>query len=708
MKKVFRSALSIALSVCAALLCLPLSSISSSAEKGEENLALHKTYKIKSDACTDYSGPACEKGKKDMLTDGIYGDTKDYYGGKWAHFVKGFGRSITVDLESVCAVDKVQAYFIQHKDDGIYCPVKTDVYLSENGSDFQKVDSVESPVRNTENGYIRVEFLSETKKYKARYVRIHFDVQVNLFIDEIEVYGSKDTKGASELKPDFSDKEESKEDFYFDNRKELGVRDIICFHNGYNDDPSVVCNKREIFKPYIGYVDPKGVYKDTLLDAVMFLTSMGRAPSGGSYIKPGTQTLVSDWEYLLDNTFGKDINVCALDEETGNMKKQLNLPDSYKVAVYLTAPYPKISDTVVGDYKGDSEDDKIENFDDCVTAYMWYVEHAKERFESFDFKNVELKGFFWLSEAIDEWENDYEKELAFTCVKKMHELGVQSVFIPSWQAPGSDIAHEVGFDAVIMQPNLSFMDFAQKDPEAFMQDFIKTAGKYHFGIQLEMMDNIEHADKKYIDFYEQYLYSAYGSGMMKGALHAYYQGAGNGSSFYQCAYSDNPKLRWLYDCNYKFVKGTLDLSDDEKTIGTTEITVKPGETVFGDFSMSNDSYNNIKVSKRADKGHAFYLPAESRYMYRAGRDFTGEDSFTLKITYKSGKEESVEIKVKADPSSEQDKEISSENKDENGSGPDVPKKKNTNLYIALGIVGAVAVCAAAAFAFIHKKKKKNK
>ena len=718
MKKFFKSLVAMILFVCTAVCCVPFCCVPAFAEGSRKNLALNKTYKIKSAACNDFSGPLCEKGGKNMLTDGQFGDINDFYGGKWAHFFRAYGREITVDLESVCAVDEVCMYFIQNREYGIYCPKKVEILLSEDGEKYQSAGIVDQPVKSSDDTKQRVKYSNKTEPFKARYIKIRFDVMVHSFSDEIEIFGYENADNAKKLDPAIPDNEEK--ELYFDNNEDLGVRDIVCFHNGYNpENPEAVNNRRSIFKPYIGYVDEKGKYVDTMFDAVMFLTSMGRAPSGGSMIKPGGPTTWEDWMYLSDNTFGEGINVCALDEEVGEMKKQLKLDENYKVSVFLTVPCPKMSDIVFGDIDGDGKDDKLQTPDDCFKAYMLFVRESKKRFETKNFKNVKLAGFFWFSEDIEDSYNEYELEFVRRCTKAVHDENMKMVFIPYWQAPGSDYAHDLGMDAVIMQPNLSFMEFAQTDPEKFMDEFTENAKRFHTGIQLEMMDNIEYTDKKYIDYFIQYLYSAYESGMMKGSLHAYYQGAGTGSSFYQCAKSENAKLRWIYDCLYKFVKGTLDLSGTEKTKGKTEITVDQGNVAEGGFSMADDGYNNISVSENALHGYASYLPEEGKYIYKANRKYVGGDSFTLKVTYRSGREENVKINVNVislSPDASDGPSNGADKNENNGQADDKPEnsgKDNVNLSLIIGIsAGAAAIAAAAAVLItvlvLKKKNKKNK
>ena len=322
------------------------------AAEGRTNIALGKSYTIESDAPNENSLGTTEEGGKDQLTDGAYG-TSEYYSGLWAHFVNAYGRTVTIDLGASMSVDGVAMEFLQNKEHGVYCPRTLTVSLSENGTDFETVATVEKPVSNTANGRIRVPYTADFEKARARYVRVHFDVQVNTFLDEIEVYGGALTDDARPL----SSTAPVEEELYFDDGADIGVRDIMCFHNGYYpQDETLVNNTKDVFRSYIGYVDSTGKYVDTMFDAIMFLTLQGLCPSGGKLTKDGGPTLLSDWEYLLDNTFGEGINLDALNEATAELKADLDLPDTHKTAVYLTVPYPKISDLVFGDWNGDGAD----------------------------------------------------------------------------------------------------------------------------------------------------------------------------------------------------------------------------------------------------------------------------------------------------------------------------------------------------------------
>ena len=142
---------------------------------------------------------------------------------------------------------------IQNKRFGIYCPQELVISVSEDGISYMTLNTISNSVDNTVEIPTSVVYnASAGKSYKARYVRFYFDVQVNTFLDEIKVFGREDAGNALEITPD----EKVEEKSYYDNGEGVGSKDIICFHNGYNPDEELfVNNKKDVFKPYISYVD---------------------------------------------------------------------------------------------------------------------------------------------------------------------------------------------------------------------------------------------------------------------------------------------------------------------------------------------------------------------------------------------------------------------------------------------------------------------
>lgn len=90
-------------------------------------------------------------------------------------------------------------------------------------------------------------YTADFEKARARYVRVHFDVQVNTFLDEIEVYGGALTDDAA---PALAHRARGG-GAVFDDGADIGVRDIMCFHNGILSADRNACNNtKDVFASY--------------------------------------------------------------------------------------------------------------------------------------------------------------------------------------------------------------------------------------------------------------------------------------------------------------------------------------------------------------------------------------------------------------------------------------------------------------------------
>lgn len=698
--------------LCAGLalpLCAAMFSVSPAAEE-PVNLALGKTYTIDSLAANDHSYGDNEKGSKEQLTDGKYGDPNNFYGGPWAHFTRGFGRVITIDLGDVCAVESVYTRFLQNQMYGIYCPISLEVALSENGTEFMPAGGAANPIPTTASGgsgeyppTLLAEYrIALEKTYRARYVRLTFDVSVNSFCDEIEVYGTPDPGAAAAL----SGFETPAPDKGFPDRDAIGVHDIICFHCGYYpQDEKIALNSVESFLPFIGYRDQNGTYTDTMFDAVMFLIVQGLTESADRKLTiDGGPSILSDWEMLIGSIFHEEYNLAALDTATAQLKETLSLPDSHKTAVYLSIPYPKISDAPFGDIDGDGAEETLATVDDCVAAITWYLNRIDEEWNKRGFQNIELKGFFFFSEALENSRYDYERELAKRLVALLHERGRQCVSIPFYQAGGFYEAEEYGFDASIMQANLSFHADLQEDPEGMMEDFATTANKYGFGIQMELSHSLLSDVDQYAAYYEQYLISASRSGLMD-SVHAYYDGAGPGL-FYDCCFAaGNSKMRWIYDATYKFTKGTLDLSEPVLPDEAIHLEMlNTGPRIDGALELPGDWQYTYEMLEEPEHGYASILDGKNTYRYNCMPGYVGEDAFSVRVLA-NGREVGVmqfAVTVKDGGESDDSSAVvtSAPEGSDDGGG------RNTGRTV--GIVCAVLAAAAAGAVLVWRVARKKK
>ena len=575
----------------------------------KRNLAYLKNVEITSFAPIEKSYISVEKGSKEMLTDGVTGDPGSCYGGDWAHFYRGVGRSLFIDLEDVYSVCGFDIGFIQDKGMGIYSPERVKFSLSEDGKSYYEVTTVDSPYPASFGMQVRACYGAElTQSYRARYARIDFSVEVNVFCDEVRVFGTDCQADSESLCGKLT--EDIFENRYADRNSLDGAYDIPLLYFGYYPENERVARLgKEDFLPYIAYIDTDGKPIDTMFDAVLMLMVQGRCPSGGCLSYHGEPSKYSDWEFIINELFTEGYNLKALDEAVGELKKSI-FPKDYKHKVYLTAPVPKVSLDPYGDMNGDGIEEKLLTTDDCIEAYCFCVDELTKRFEAECFENITLEGWFWNNESASRASRDDEEYFATRCVAELHKRGYKCIFIPYFQAGGCEKAEKIGFDCVTMQPGLSFQPVLQSDPEGAMSDFTKLCEKYGFGIELEIHHGAKNQETKelYGKLFDAYMLACIKNGMMTDTVHTYYQAAGPGV-FYECAHSKDAYIRNIYDKLYKFIKGTLTEPDfcvvtpteeqnvicdedaDEKYIPSLEETVEQTIKNTADEDLELEEYD---------------------------------------------------------------------------------------------------------------------
>ncbi|MBO4277844.1 MAG: DUF4855 domain-containing protein [Clostridia bacterium] len=615
------------LAALSALLLIPFGALPPFAE-GETNLARGKSVSVQSDAANGRSYGELDRFEPQKLTDGAYGRA-DFGDTAWNKFYRAVGRTLTVDLGENCRIDRVCARFLHNCQAGVTSPRKIKVYVSQNGVDFAEAKVLsggEPPFAANYGTKTEIALYDLTvEPAAARYVALHFDVVVNTFIDEIEIYGGR--TGVPEPLTEFTDIVKD-ENAFFPREGLGGDHDIVLFHAGYYpQDEKLVNNTEEQFLAYIGYRDAKGKIADTMFDSVMFLTLQGNSPSGGNLTISGEKTVMSDWVTLLDSYFSAEYNLGALDRAAAKLKQTLSLGSEHKISVYLTCPYPKTGTPVFGDIDGDGAEEGINGYSDCLAVTAWFIDSCLARWEEAGYENLAFKGFFCNSEGLTGSRYEYEERYASDAAALMHERGLLCVMIPYLHGEGIDRYKELGLDAALMQPNLSFNDTLKDDPEGVMLDFAQTAKRFGLGIEMEIADGARWEPETLGKYYEQYLVSGAQSGLMTGTVHAYYNGAGPGV-FYDCAVSAKPELRRYYDLTYKFIKGTLEYPENYGVHDTqTEYKAAERERITGDTGVSGDWGFTYKISENPQHGYVVFDAADNSFSYTPDRKFAGADSF---------------------------------------------------------------------------------
>ena len=120
------------------------------------------------------------------FTDGVIGGWT-YSDNRWQGFLSDI--DVTVDLEDVQQVSYVGGTFMQLIGPGVFMPSKVDILVSENGVDFELVETVWNDVPTSAEQLLFKEFHTICN-VKARYVRYHAyrsTMRGFLFLDEVVI-----------------------------------------------------------------------------------------------------------------------------------------------------------------------------------------------------------------------------------------------------------------------------------------------------------------------------------------------------------------------------------------------------------------------------------------------------------------------------------------------------------------------------------------
>ncbi len=518
--------------------------------KGMVDLILGKSYTAIPLVPIKYSFAPMEVGLQfpGGLTDGKIASSTDYHDHQWQQYIRGGMRSIVVDMGRVNTVHEMQERFLQDIPHGIDFPREVTYALSMDGKHWAVVGTVRSAISLTVTKPTVQTYAISGLDYQAKYVKMTFVVDVFSVADEFQVFGNHGVVDGATV-PKITPPPVYPGKYCPPGSPEVGgTRNMVLITNGYyKKDPAIAKNSVDQLLPYVGYISTSGKIKDFMFDSFLF-SAFGEAPSGGQYgadiKKP---TILSDWQYYIDNTFMPDYNVSALNIATGKVKKALGRP-SYKSKVEIAIPYPTPSSNYFGAIDGKPVN--MEKLSDRERLIRWYVDQVLAKWKAGRYDNLKLVGMYWISEKAAFTINDSEKALIRYVGNFVRSKGLVLDWIPFINAEGFYEWHSLGFDGAEMQPNYSFHNY----PVQELGEAAETCKMLGMGIEIEIHWDALKNDAL-LEKYYQYLNWGIKKGYMTGAAHSYYQNAGPGT-FYQCCYNKNHKYREVYDKTYDFIKGT--------------------------------------------------------------------------------------------------------------------------------------------------------
>ncbi|MBR6784321.1 MAG: DUF4855 domain-containing protein [Clostridia bacterium] len=577
-----------------------------------QNLILNLPQQIVSDALLEYSIE--EKGNtpesSSLLTDGKVCNENYCYNGEWFHFVGGGGRSIYYDFGHISSVSSFSVRFLEMTSWSIFLPDRVDLVLSEDGKNWYHAASA-YPQSSVE--YFITPEVTLDKPYRARYAMIYMDVGVHVFLDEITINGKKNISGASSLnglnKYEINVGVYKSQGFAAPSEDLLGGVNDVCliYHN-------IINANEDFFKPYVAYTDKDGNIKDTLFDGYLFLPSTAPLPSGG---RPYGTNYASDWNGLFDQLFKSGTNFDALNKTAETTKNSLGLSE-LKLKVYVTIPHMDDTLSNFGDIDLDGDNESLTTLDGRVYVARAYAERVIEKFNSMNYENLELCGFYWFHEEISG--GDVETSKAVNAM--FDEIGYQLFWIPYFNASGFSRWKELGFDVCCYQPNYAFN--IEVD-ESRIYPAVNSALAYGMCLEIEI-DDAALSDIRFFNKYMGYLSKGIDYGYMDGAIHMYYQSS---NIFGAASRSKSIRTRLIYDYTYQFIKGTLD-NQPELREALSDSCVS-NTVLKGSLAPEGEVNTLYRLTHSAEHG-TVAVAEDGSFVYYPNKDFKGTDSFSYQYS----------------------------------------------------------------------------
>lgn len=568
------------------------------------------------------------------LTDGKRASSlDDIGGGEWFFAPNSHGEvNIFYDFGRLSSVDTIVFDFMERGEWGIIRPDNTDVYLSENGSDWYKVGDQDAlGTRSHTGSFMEYEFKLD-KTYAARFVRFRIECNGWMLIDELSVFGKKAVSGSTARLKDSGIKSVK---FYtnYENAQYTSVEDNPIKANDINliylSQKDETTRNKDFLLPMVAYLDENGNIKDTFLDGFLYLPK-SPLPSG---IAPHLETIKSDWEWLFDATFHGVSGFDRLDEIVGDVKKELNRPD-YKVQVYATILTVLETQKNFGDVDGDGVSENCYYAEDREKVVRWYVAKCLEEFEKGNYENIEFGGFYWMHEEVVDSKQG-EAIIAQTA-DIVHDMGSYFIWIPFYNAPRYYIGEDMGFDLVNMQAN---MVFNLRTPKWQIDSAAMLTKLRGMAVEMEHTWQATY-DIRYAQRYLDYLYNGYIYGYHE-SINIFYDDGGN---FYTMGISDDSLRRLQYDATYHYVKGDLDYNPKAKE--DIKLEANKNEILYSKLVRDN-LYTQFSVASMPENG-CVSISADGSFAYYPDKDFKGTDRFTYTYNNLVGESEEcvVEITVK--------------------------------------------------------------
>ena len=504
---------------------------------------------------------------KGQLTNGQFGSL-NFQDPQWVGFYRQNDRSIVINLGADQNIRSLSLDFLQNSGDGIFFPQQVTYYVSLTGAAWHPVGSVATQTGTWDTTPQTQAYTLAGLNVHARYVEAVFNVRIWAFADQFSVYGyngqqqgggsqaagggGQQQGGGVTAPPSFGQGQANQPvgpPGYLTSSQPAsgGVANMmLAYSDGYG---ALGTWTKADFLPMVANMSPGGSPTGWLFNSVLML-NYGNLPA-----------TASGWSGYIQNLFSPNIQLSALNQAVGAVKTQLNNP-SYKENVVIAIPSTDSNPANFGSVapSGPTLDmnpavnGQLGAYQAKATAVSWYINTVLQDWKQAGYTNLHLAGFYWLPESLD-LNVQYDSALIQQTAQDIHQAHRLFYWIPFYGAAGIREWKSLGFDAVMIQPNVSF--FWNLVPQQRFQNVSQMAQYYHTGVEIEANWEVmsanetlaQTAQNKYLDYFT----AGNVFGFENGAVKSYYLNSMTLLSAYQ---STNPFYNRLYGDTAQFINGT--------------------------------------------------------------------------------------------------------------------------------------------------------
>lgn len=277
--------------------------------------------------------------------------------------------------------------------------------------------------------------------------------------------------------------------------EELGVQNHICLLPcGEKSESGIINWTTKDLKPYQSYL-VNGASVDAMFGGLIFNPVSGRK---NHFIYPmyadfGVTAEKKDWKMALQRLFLKNYNFDAVANNTKNGKK---------TDIWVTMPYPILTQTKFGKIYGERLNFKVE--ENRFTAVEWWINRFLKKWENTKqlHEKLAFKGFVWPRSSIDGRDENFVKKVTAL----IREKGLLSLWLQQYGSTGCVEWKEFGFDAACTHPNF----YGTTGPDyKWIANSTVFAKYYHLGMQIAFGKGILFKENHLLDYLNYGVYSEY-------------------------------------------------------------------------------------------------------------------------------------------------------------------------------------------------------